>query len=77
MVCGVSRPDFFCYYLFLSLFLLSSPPSSCHHPSQTSSFTWLDTTPHPTGPWTVVSSSVAASWGTLDPPTGSCSCLSF
>nr|XP_008541556.1 PREDICTED: TYRO protein tyrosine kinase-binding protein isoform X1 [Equus przewalskii] len=44
-----------------------SPPSSCHHPPQTSSFTWFDATPHPTSPWTMVSSSVAGIMGDLGP----------
>lgn len=43
--------------------------SSCHHPPQTSSFTWLDATPHPTGPWTVGSSSVSCVMGERGPPS--------
>ncbi|KAK2501273.1 hypothetical protein MC885_018826, partial [Smutsia gigantea] len=43
------------------------PSSSCHHPPQTSSFTWLDATPHPTGPWTVGSSSGSCVMGERGP----------
>lgn len=57
----------FCGHVYTFLLPAAVPSSCCHHPPHTSSFTWLDVTPGPTSPWTVVSSAYLATMGALEP----------